>query len=56
MTIDELSNMGMQLQLVNFMNVDGGGSAIALGPDGKPLNDPLENRAVDNGIAFWLEV
>lgn len=56
MTMDELAALGEQLQLVNFINIDGGGSSIALGPDGKPLNDPLENRAVDNGIAFWLEV
>ena len=56
MTINELADLGVLLELLNFMNVDGGGSAIAIGPDGKPLNEPLENRAVDNGIAFWLEV
>lgn len=56
MTIDELANLGVVLELVNYMNIDGGGTAIVLGPDGKPLDDPLENRAVDNGIAFWLEV
>jgi N-acetylmuramoyl-L-alanine amidase len=56
MTINALAVLGIKLKLKNFMNVDGGGSSIAIGPDGKPLNDPLENRAVDNGIAFWLMV
>lgn len=56
MSINQLADLGMQLKMTNLINLDGGGSAIALGPGGKPLNDPLENRAVDNGIAFWLRV
>jgi N-acetylmuramoyl-L-alanine amidase len=54
MTINELANFGMKLGLRYFCNLDGGGSSRLLGLNGKAINSPTENRAVDNCIAFYI--
>jgi len=55
MTVNELSNLGIKLGLKQFLNLDGGGSARLLGLNGKVINSPTENRAVDNCIAFYVQ-
>lgn len=53
-TINELVDFGLKMKLQYFLNLDGGGSSLLLDVNGKSVNSPTENRAIDNAIAFYL--
>jgi exopolysaccharide biosynthesis protein len=54
MTVNELVEFGLKMKLQFMVNLDGGGSSMLLDADGKSINSPTENRAIDNAIAFYL--
>lgn len=54
-TILELIAIMQKLGAINAINLDGGGSSIVLGDDGQPINEPLENRGIDNSVCIYLK-
>ena len=54
-TISGLANLCLKLGMKNAINLDGGGSIMFLDIMGNPINNPLENRGVDNAVCFYLD-
>lgn len=54
MTFEEMTNIFLQYHAKYAMNLDGGGSVCKL-HDGKIVNNPSENRAVDNAFCVYLK-
>lgn len=56
MSITELTTFCLEtLKATNAINLDGGGSCILLGENGQPINQPLENRGIDNAVCVYLK-
>lgn len=55
LTIYQLAALCKKIGMTEAINLDGGGSIMVLDKNGKKINKPLENRAVDNAIAFYLQ-
>jgi len=55
MSINTLAKFMLDIGCKYAFNLDGGGSTRIQGKDGKPINEPLENRAIDNSICFYLK-
>lgn len=53
-TFEEMSNIFLQYHAKYAMNLDGGGSTRKL-HDGKCVNNPSENRRVDNAFCVYLK-
>lgn len=54
MTFEEMSNIFLRYHAKYAMNLDGGGSTRKL-HDGKCVNNPTGNRAVDNAFCVYLK-
>ena len=54
-TISALANLALKVGMKNAINLDGGGSIMFLDSNGNPINNPLENRGVDNAVCFYLD-
>jgi len=54
-TIKALAELSLKVGMSNAINLDGGGSIMFLDSTGNPINNPLENRPVDNAVCFYLE-
>jgi len=54
MTLNELAEFMISIGCTNAINLDGGGSTRLL-HNGQPINNPTENRAVDNFICVYLK-
>ena len=53
MTLKELAEFMISIGCTNAINLDGGGSTRLL-HNGEPINNPTENRPVDNFICVYL--
>lgn len=54
MGIRDLAQLCKDIGCIDAMNLDGGGSTIAMYA-GKPINDPLMHRPVANGLGIWIK-
>jgi|GEM_PF-270707 len=55
MSINQLVDFCLlQLNAINAINLDGGGSCMLVDETGTPINQPLENRAIDNAVCVYL--